>query len=191
MILRPCIGLPSDKTIFIYTGRLCRSKGIPDLLRMWERLTDRRDLLLLLVGTGLGSHDGCDVEVKDFAQRHPRSIRITGAVDNVVDYLQASDIFIFLSHSETLSLSILEALATGLPCIVTDVGGARDVVRHHEWGALVEAAAPVETVLGEIEWLLSQRDRWPSIGDLARQAVATRCALSSVALDYLEFCARL
>jgi glycosyltransferase involved in cell wall biosynthesis len=185
--LRRRLGLPPEKIVFVYTGRLCRSKGILDLLRIWERLADRPDLFLLLVGTGASSHDGCDAEATAFAQAHPRACRVTGAVDDVAPYLQASDVFIFLSHSEALSLSMLEALSTGLPCIVTDVGGARDVVRHHEWGALVAPGAPTGAVLREIEWLLDQRKAWPRMRRLARQAVATLYTLAAVAREYVEF----
>ena len=84
----------------------------------------RQDLFLLLVGSA-DSHDSCETEAREYMLTHEGEGKITGTVDNVSEYLRASDVFIFLSHFEGFSLSILEALATGLPSIVTNVGGAR------------------------------------------------------------------
>jgi glycosyltransferase involved in cell wall biosynthesis len=189
--LRTRLGLPMDKVIFIYTGRICRSKGVLDLLRSWQNLAHRQDLFLLLVGSGADSHDSCETEAREFMRTHEGAGTITGTVDNVSEYLQASDVFIFLSHAEAFSLSILEALATGLPSIVTNVGGAPKVVRHHEWGALVDAEAPVETILNEIEWLLSRRDTWPSMGQDARSIIVTNYAMPVIALRYIALFDRL
>lgn len=184
--LRSRLGLPMDKVIFIYTGRICRSKGVLDLLRSWRHLAHRQDLFLLLVGSGADSHDSCETEAREFIRTHEGAGTITGMVSNVSEYLQASDVFIFLSHAEAFSLSVLEALATGLPSIVTNVGGASKVVRHHEWGALVDAEAPVETILNEIEWLLSRRDTWPSMKRAARSIIVASYAMSVIARQYIE-----
>jgi len=184
--LRTCLGLPMDKLIFIYTGRICRSKGVLDLLCSWQYLAHRQDLFLLLVGSGADSHDSCETEAHEYLRTHEGEGKITGTVDNVSEYLRASDVFIFLSHAEAFSLSIIEALATGLPSIVTNVGGAPEVVRHHEWGALVDAEAPVETITSEIKWMLSCRDAWPSMGRAARRIIVTKYAMSEIADQYID-----
>lgn len=189
--LRTRLGLPMDKIIFIYTGRICRSKGVLDLLRSWQHLAQRQDLLLLLVGSGADSHDSCETEAREFMRTHEGTGTITGKVDNVSEYLQASDVFIFLSHSEAFSLSILEAVATGLPSIVTNVGVAPEVVQHHEWGVLVDAEAPVETILNEVEWLMSRHDTWPSMGHAARSIIVTNYAMPVIALQYIDLFDRL
>src|SRR6185312_6439875 len=92
--LRRALGLPTDRTIFIYTGRICRAKGLLELMNVWERLADRRDVYLLLVGSGAHTHESCEVEVRAALERHPDSIGWCGAVENVADYLQAADVFI-------------------------------------------------------------------------------------------------
>lgn len=65
------------------------------------------------------------------------AVTITGTVGNVEDYLAASDIYVASSHFEGLPLSILEAMAAGLPVISTNVGGVPDVVRDGENGLLI------------------------------------------------------
>jgi glycosyltransferase involved in cell wall biosynthesis len=184
--LRNRLGLPTDKVIFVYTGRICRSKGVLDLLRSWQHLVQRQDLFLLLVGSGADYHDSCETEAGEFMCTHEGAGTLTGMVDNVSEYLQASDVFIFLSHFEAFSLSILEALATGLPSIVTNVGGASDVVHHHEWGAVVDAEGPVEAILNEIEWMLSRRGMWSSMGDAARNIIVKKYAMPAIAMQYIH-----
>lgn len=52
-----------------------------------------------------------------------------GAVDNITDYLNVSDVFVLPSVSEGLSIALLEAMQAGLACIVTDVGANSDLVK--------------------------------------------------------------
>lgn len=182
--LRLQLGLPADKTLFIFTGRVCRSKGILELLRLWETLVRRSNLHLVIVGSGVGSHDNCEAQVRELMAAHPQMLTLTGAVSNVEQYLQACDAFIFLSHFEAFSLSMLEALATGLPSIVTDVGGAREVIQPHTWGSIVPIRADAATLVREVDWLLSRRHDWPLMGQLARAAVEQRYSMAAVAQQY-------
>jgi glycosyltransferase involved in cell wall biosynthesis len=156
-----------------------------ELLSVWERL-DWPDLFLLLVGSGAGSHDSCDAEVGLFARAHPDRVATPGRVANVHEYLQASDVFVFLSHNEAFSVSLLEALATGLPCIATDVGAAREVVRHRVWGTLVSPGLPPDALIREIDWLQAHRVHWPAMGARAREHIVARYALPRIARRYLE-----
>lgn len=182
--LRVQLGLPQDKTLFIFTGRICRSKGVLDLLRLWQTLMHRSDLHLVLVGSGAGSHDNCEPQARELMAAHPQALTMTGGVNNVEQYLQACDAFIFLSHFEAFSLSILEALATGLPAIVTDVGGAREVIQPHAWGTIVPVGADTAHLTREVDWLLSRQHEWPTLGRLARAAVVDRYSMAAVARRY-------
>ncbi|MET0660882.1 MAG: glycosyltransferase, partial [Steroidobacteraceae bacterium] len=182
--LRRELGLPQDKTLFIFTGRICRSKGVLDLLELWQALASRSDLHLVLVGSGAGSYDNCEAQARELMIAHPQALTMTGAVNNVEHYLQACDAFIFLSHFEAFSLSILEALAAGLPSIVTDVGGAREVIQPHAWGTIVPVRADTAALIREVDWLLSRRHEWPVMGKLAREAVMQRYSMAAVARQY-------
>ena len=183
---RRALGLPTDRALFIYTGRICRAKGLLELMQTWERIADRKDVYLLLVGSGAHTHESCEPEVREMVARHPESMGwVGGAVDNVAQYLQAADVFIFLSYFESFGLSIVEAVSAGLPCIVSDVGCARQTVRHHESGAIVAPYAAPEEVLREINWVLAQRDRWSAMGALGRATVVEAFDMQAVARRYL------
>src|SRR6185312_14836287 len=67
--LRRALGLPTDRTIFIYTGRICRAKGLLELMNVWERLADRR------LG---GSHP------RELRSRGARGARATPRLDRLV-----------------------------------------------------------------------------------------------------------
>ena len=123
--LREQLGLPSEARVVAYTGRLVSYKGLPGLLRAWRPIAEAHpDALLLIVGEeGLDIH-GCEGELRDFVARHgmARNVRFTGAVSDVERYLRAADGFVLPSEKEAFGLSLVEAMACGLPC----VAGGRD-----------------------------------------------------------------
>ena len=185
--LRSELGLPAGRRIYLYAGRICRSKGVLDLLRVWERLAERDDLFLVLAGGG-DSHDSCVPEVARFVADHPHATATVGPVAHVEDYLQAADVFISLSHRESFGLSLLEAIAVGLPCVTTDVGIAGAVVRHHGSGALLPPHTSPEQVLAEIGWIESHREGLSRSVARARELVVRRYGISKVAQRYAELC---
>jgi len=138
--IRVRLGLPEDKPIIIFTGKLRRLKAVDVLLQAWSQSTFLQErAVLLLVGSGRRCADSLDDFVKQCLQNSPisRSVICTGDVDNVHEYLAASDIFAFPSRSEGLPNSLLEAMSAGLTCIASNIPGNIDVVKHGETGILV------------------------------------------------------
>jgi glycosyltransferase involved in cell wall biosynthesis len=138
-VLRQRLYLP-DVFLFIYSGRLAKGKGLETLLRAWEVLGKTcKDVHLLLVGSGQGYALACDEELKRFVSDNglAASVSFLGRVDNVHEYLQAADCFVFPTENEALGNSLIEAISCGLPCIANGVGGVVDVVTHGVNGILV------------------------------------------------------
>ncbi len=107
------MGIDKDSFVIGYVGRISKEKNIEVLLDAVGRM-GHKEVHLLLVG------DGPVNEVKKCqAIRH---CTVTGFVHNVQDYLKAMDVFVMPSSTETTSLATLEAMATGLPVIVSKVG---------------------------------------------------------------------
>ena len=67
-------------------------------------------------------------------------VQFVGAVDNPADYLRAADVFVLPSVAEGMSNSLLEAMATALPCVVSGIGGNTDLVADRLTGRLVSTA---------------------------------------------------
>ncbi|NIP50544.1 MAG: glycosyltransferase family 4 protein, partial [candidate division Zixibacteria bacterium] len=82
----------------VFTGRLVSYKGLPLLLEVWRKIYDRRqNVTLLLLGTGGLDIHNCETELKAYVEENnlQETVRFTGAVQNVPDYLQAADVFVF------------------------------------------------------------------------------------------------
>lgn len=187
--LRRRLALP-DGLLAIYTGRLSRAKGLPMLLEVWAQIARAHaDAHLVLVGSGDRSFDGCERELREqvHAARLDSRVTFTGHVENVSEYLQASDLFVSCSDSEGFGLSLVEAMAAGLPCVSTAVGVAPEVIRYRHEGWLVPVRDPV-ALCAALQDALSQRSALPTIGAAARRAVASRFDMDEVARRYLHLC---
>ena len=130
--LRKRLGISADRPVVTYTGRLVTTKGLPSLLRAWRTvLVARPDALLMLVGSGGLGLQNCEAALRQYASEHAlqSAVLFTGSVDNVHEYLQASDVFVFPTRREAFGISVIEAMACGLPIVTTRVDGIRDIVR--------------------------------------------------------------
>ena len=178
--IRHKLVLPTDKIIVTYTGRLAISKGLPMLVEIWPTLQEKyTDIHLVLVGSDAATHDSCLSDILQQIRQYQleQSVTFVGDVDNVDEYLQASDLYVFPSEYEGFGLSMVEALACGLPAVVTDVGIAGELIRSRVNGLLVPPAKDSELLMSLI-WLLEHRACWPTMADKARAAVLARYDLS-------------
>jgi glycosyltransferase involved in cell wall biosynthesis len=69
-------------------------------------------------------------------------VLFAGPTDDVAPYLQAADLFVLPSVAEGLSNALLEAMASDLPTIATNVGGAYDLIEHGCNGLLIPPDSP-------------------------------------------------
>jgi glycosyltransferase involved in cell wall biosynthesis len=178
--IRRKLALPSDKIIVTFTGRLAISKGVPMLIEIWPTLQEKYpDIHLLLVGSDAATHDSCKSSVLQQIQHHQleESVTLVGDVENVHEYLQASDVYVFPSEYEGFGLSMVEALACGLPAVATSVGIADDLIQSGLNGLLVPPKKDSELLMA-MTWLLAHQECWPTMGDKARNAVLAGYDLS-------------
>ena len=128
--LRASLQLP-EGVLVICSGRLARSKGALSLLDAWVPIArDRRDAHLVLIGGGARSFDDCETQLRERVrtQQLDGQVHFIGQVDNVADYLHASDVYVLNSESEGFGLSLVEAMAAGLPCVATRVSVAPEII---------------------------------------------------------------
>jgi glycosyltransferase involved in cell wall biosynthesis len=131
---REC-SLKPGEVILITVGRLNPAKGIGYLLEALSSLISRyQHIKLLIVGDG-PSRVSLETLAKEYdIQKH---VRFLGERDDIKELLHLSNIFILPTLSEGMSLSLLEAMAVGLPCIASDIEPLREVIIHGRNGLLV------------------------------------------------------
>jgi glycosyltransferase involved in cell wall biosynthesis len=141
-ILRQTLRIPVAGPIAVFTGRLVTTKGLPLLLTVWHRLISvHPNAVLVLVGSGGLGLQNCEAELRSFVQKNAlqSNVVFTGSVENVRDYLQASDFFVFPSEREAFGISVAEAMACALPVVTTSIKGLSDVVVEGETARVVPA----------------------------------------------------
>lgn len=157
------VGLDKNKTVIGFVGRISREKNVHVLLEAFKKLKDQSDLILLIVG------DGPKEQKKEMEELE--NCKITGFVHNVQDYLQAMDIFVLPSLTETTSLATLEAMSSGLPVIVTKVGFmSRYIIKNHNGVFFPRDNATILTI--KLERLLKNQGIREKLGQNARRTVA-------------------
>ncbi len=125
----------------VSTGRLIQRKGYQHLIRALEGMNDWD---LVLIGDG-----NMTDELKNLANHLRVDVRFVGKKnrDDVISYLRQADIFVLPSSNEGMSNSLLEAISCGLPVIVTDVGGSRELVKGNGYIVEKENPAALKTAL--------------------------------------------
>lgn len=143
--LRAELGIPGDHLTLIYTGRLGPEKNLFFLLRAFGGANEAcPGSTLVLVGRG-GEQDN----LREYARRLglPDRIKFTGFVpyDRLPGYLRMADAFVTASVTEGHPLSVIEALAAGLPVVGVDSPGVADIVIHGHNGLLAANELPAFT----------------------------------------------
>ena len=158
----------ADDRVLLMLARATSAKGYIELLDAWSRLSHERANWRLVM---IGANGDLDVR-REISRRGiaahahwlgPRSPDLMPSV------LRASDAFVLPSHNEGLSLSVLEALATGLPTITTRVGGHAEAIRQPCEGWLV-APRNVDELTNAIRSMMKSRADWPRRREFARRA---------------------
>jgi len=118
------------------------------------------------------------------------SLKLIGAVSDVIPLLRASDIGVLSSHSESLSNSIIEYMAAGLPVICTDVGGNRELVQDGLNGFLVPSGDPGK-LADAIVKLVNNPDLRLKMGRESRSSVQLLFDFEKAMKDYESLYLRL
>ena len=84
-------------------------------------------------------------------------MQFVGAVADPADHLRAADVFVLPSVAEGMSNSLLEAMATALPCVVSGIGGNTDLIADRETGRLVAESNPQAWASTLVELLRNPR----------------------------------
>ena len=174
--LRASLGLKPQERVVGFIGRLVREKGVEALLRALARVRGRLpEVRLLVVGDSLqGERDrGAKNRVRALIEQLDlgRTVVLAGQREDVPALLKLMDVFTLPSHREGMPRSVLEAMASGLPVVATDIRGCREEVVDGQTGHLVPVG-DVEALSEALLALLQDEEKARVMG-LAGQARAT------------------
>jgi glycosyltransferase involved in cell wall biosynthesis len=137
---RTRLGIPPDAPVVICVARLAERKRQTDLLQALADL-EHRDAMLVLVGSG---PDRAMLEQQVRESGLSERVLFTGDRKDVPELLAAADVFCLASRREGVPRAVMEAMASGVPVVATDVVGTRDLVIDGVTGLLVPCASPRE-----------------------------------------------
>jgi glycosyltransferase involved in cell wall biosynthesis len=181
--LRRRLGLDPARRYVICVARFHPIKDHATLLRAFTAVAGRRpDVDLLLAGDGPLRHE-LEVLARDLGVEG--RVRFLGVRSDVPDVLRAADLFALTSVSEAASLTLLEALASGLPVVVTDVGGNPEIVRQGREGLLVPRGDPAKAAAAVLR-LLDDPAAAAAMGRSGRARVWDRYQLRRTVGCYLR-----
>jgi glycosyltransferase involved in cell wall biosynthesis len=162
-------GIPENRVIILYLGRLEPHKGLFDLLEAFDRLKSEVESVSLLIA-GEGS-------LAAWARQHAsseRSIYYVGRLsgERVWEAYSISDIFVLPSHFEPWGLVVNEAMASGLPVIATDrVGCVDDLIEQEQTGLVVPPESPHDLFIA-MKALATDSARRRRMGTEAKRVIA-------------------
>ncbi len=181
--LRRGLGLQTDRRYVVCIARFHPVKDHAMLLRAFRRVaTQRPDVDLLLAGDG-PLRDQLTMQVQTLALTD--RVHFLGVRRDVPELLAASDLFALTSISEAASLTLLEAMASALPVVVTRVGGNPEIVHDGEHGFLVprnDDEAAGEAMLR----LLDNRELAGRLGDAGRARVSSAYRIETTIDRYFD-----
>ncbi len=122
---------------FVFVGRIVRDKGINELVKAFDRLhQEYNDVRLVLVGP---REDDLDPVLPETLERIDRGegIEAVGKQSDVKSYYTNADALVFPSYREGFPNVVIEAGAMGLPSIVTDINGSREIIIDGQNGVIV------------------------------------------------------
>src|SRR5438874_454705 len=160
-------GARNGRIRLLYVGRVSREKDLDLLGEAYRRLRDEGlSIQLCVVGDGPYS--------REFSESLPEAL-FTGYLTGkeLAAAYASADIFVFPSTTDTFGNVIIEAQASGVPVIVSDSGGPKELVENNRNG-LITKSHDVEDLTRAIRELVADPERRKRMGDVAHQSVIDR-----------------
>jgi L-malate glycosyltransferase len=189
---RPCPGCieprsSPDEVTLMHISNFRPVKRVEDVVRILARVRERMPARLILVGDG---PTACTALQVALSLGVADSVQFTGVVEEIEPVLQQADLLLLPSETESFGLVALEAMASGIPVIASDVGGIPEVVTHGETGFL----APVGDAehMGDYAvQLLSDHDLYHQFSHAARERAGSQFGYEKIVRQYERVYARL
>jgi glycosyltransferase involved in cell wall biosynthesis len=172
---------PTDIIRLVAVGRLWKEKRFDRFIELMARVRERSRFPVkgIIVGSGRGD-EGLRPQLQAQAARlglRPADLEFKGAVSDMAAIYRAADILVLTSDHEGTPNVILEAMASGLPVVATNVGGVPGIIQHGRTGYLVGKDA-MDDMVDHTLRLINDREHRLGLGKQARTYIEINHALN-------------
>lgn len=127
------LGISEDTVVLLSVGELIERKNHETVIRAIARLREQTEIKMKYLIAGKGALE--EKYKKLIAELHlEQEVELLGFRNDISELCEGSDIFLFPSSQEGLPVALMEAMASGLPCIVSDIRGNTDLIINGEGG---------------------------------------------------------
>lgn len=169
-----------NEKVIIHVSNFRKVKHVEDVVKSFALIQQQIASKLLLVGDGPEMHNVIQIvkelEIED-------KVIFLGKQENVADLYAISDLKLLLSEKEAFGLVLAEAMASGVPCIGTKIGGIPEVIEHGSNGYLVDLH-DVQAVAQYAVELLSDEKKYKQMATNAKESVLRRFTANQVVEQY-------
>lgn len=184
--LRRRAGAGDGTFVFVFVGRIVHDKGIDELVEAFCRLrAEGVDARLLLAGS-FETVGSVSARTRETLSARPDICISSGWVDDARPWYAAADAFVFPSHREGFPNAVIEAGAMGLPSIVTDINGSREIIIDGRNGVIIPVQ-DVQALCSAMKRMASDKALAAGMGAAARPLVASRYEQDFVQSQLMDF----
>lgn len=182
--LRRKFRIPPTAAVVLYCGRLAAEKALPELIDAFALVARQvPETMLVLVGDGPLRPSlvmqTCQLNLKDDEVRFVGQVRPI----EVCDWLKVADVFTLVSFSEGFPCALVEAMSTGLPCVVSDIPANRQLIEDGKHGFVTPVSDLQATSLAIVQ-LLKDATLRLRMGEAGRQRVVDNYSTDKVSVRY-------
>ena len=178
-----------NKFTFVFVGRLVKDKGINELCKAYERIHNQYpNTRCWLIGPYEDNLDPISAESRRLIEESENGLEALGrkSGDELLAYYAAADCFVMPSYREGFPNTVMEAGALGLPSIVTDINGSREIIKEGINGMIVPPQNEDRLYQAMAVMITSNLDR-KKMADNARKMISDRFEQSYVRKCLYEF----
>ena len=184
--IRNSLGIKDDQVVFIFLGRLCKDKGIDELLEAFSKLQEKfSNAYLLLVGWDEEKYaDKIRDNYKNLVDKV--NFCLYGLTPSPAQLFNAGDVFCLPSYREGFGMSVIEASSTGLAAIVSDAYGLRDSIIPEVTG-LVCKTQDVASLYYQMKYLMEHPSYMKLLGENGREYIQRSFNQADVSKAWVDF----
>jgi glycosyltransferase involved in cell wall biosynthesis len=179
--LLSALGIPRDRGIVGTVANLRPEKNITRLLQAVAQVAKQIPVALVIVGDGA---ERSALESQSLVMGLSDLVIFAGTIEDPARLLGAFDVFALSSDTEQMPISVLEAMAAGLPVASVDVGDVKDMVSHENRFFIVNQDSTA--LAGALLDLLSDSKTRSRIGEANKQRVCKDYTLERTVRSYME-----